>query len=134
MEAAIREIAEETGIVERELHFLEGFRDTTRYSFHRGRKRIDKEVIFFLAEAAHRDVKISDEHTEFAWLPYPTALERVSFEGPRRILEAAETFARNRAATSRAPTVGPAVTPPATTPSVPGHPPAPTGPRVPPTP
>lgn len=92
VQAAQREVEEETGIPVAQQRMLEGFEDDTDYKFRRGSILVEKDVRFFLIEAGTRDVKISHEHSGFAWLPYSAALERVSFEGPRRILQAAHSF------------------------------------------
>lgn len=95
MQAAQREVAEETGIPIDRQRILEGFEDDTDYRFRRGHTLVEKDVRFFLLESATREVKISHEHSGYAWLPYPQALQRVSFEGPRRILQGAHAFLMN---------------------------------------
>ena len=90
--AAQREVMEETGIPVAQQKLLDGFEDDTDYKFRRGSILVEKDVRFFLIEAGTREVKLSHEHSGYAWLPYGPALERVSFEGPRRILQAAHSF------------------------------------------
>jgi bis(5'-nucleosidyl)-tetraphosphatase len=92
VQAAQREVAEETGIPIGSQRLLQGFEDDTDYRFRRGHTLVEKDVRFYLIEAQTREVKISHEHSGFAWLPYPQALARVSFEGPRRILQGAHAF------------------------------------------
>ena len=96
LQAAQREVAEETGIPVDKQRLLDGFEDDTDYRFRRGRTLVEKDVRFFLVESSTRDVTLSHEHSGYAWLPYPQALERVSFEGPRRILQAAHAFLMER--------------------------------------
>lgn len=92
IQAAQREVAEETGIpIERQL-LIAGFEDDTDYRFRRGHVLVEKDVRFYLIESTTREVKISHEHSGYAWLPYDAALARVSFEGPRRILQGAHSF------------------------------------------
>lgn len=95
VQAAQREVEEETGIPVAAQKLLPGFEDDTDYRFRRGHVLVEKDVRFFLIDSAVRDVRISHEHSGFAWLPYGPALERVSFEGPRRILQAAHSFILN---------------------------------------
>ena len=95
LQAAQREVAEETGIPVGAQRILEGFEDDTDYRFRRGHVLVEKDVRFYLIEAGTRTVVISHEHSGFAWLPYGQALKRVSFEGPRRILQAAHAFLMN---------------------------------------
>lgn len=92
LQAAQREVMEETGIPIDAQRLLDGFEDDTDYRFRRGSTLVEKDVIFFLLESAQREVKISHEHSGYAWLPYSQALQRVSFEGPRRILQSAHAF------------------------------------------
>ena len=92
VQAAQREVAEETGIPIASQRILEGFEDDTDYRFRRGHTLVEKDVRFFLLESSTREVKISHEHSGYAWLPYAQALQRVSFEGPRRILQGAHAF------------------------------------------
>jgi 8-oxo-dGTP pyrophosphatase MutT (NUDIX family) len=92
VQAAQREVEEETGIPIAAQRLLPGFEDDTDYRFRRGHVLVEKDVRFFLVETQTREVKISHEHSGFVWLPYPAALDRVSFEGPRRILQAAHSF------------------------------------------
>ena len=96
VQAAQREVAEETGIPVDQQRLLEGFEDDTDYRFRRGSTLVEKDVVFFLIESGQREVKISHEHSGYAWLPYAQALARVSFEGPRRILQAAHAFLMER--------------------------------------
>lgn len=95
-QAARREVAEETSLHPDDQEFMDGFREETLYTFQRGRTRVEKEVLFFLVEAKSRDVKISHEHTDYAWLSYKEALKRLTFEGPRRALRNAEAFLNAR--------------------------------------
>lgn len=92
LQAAQREVMEETGIPIEAQALVPGFEDDTDYRFRRGRILVEKDVRFFLVQSQTRDIKISHEHSGYEWLPYGTALERVSFEGPRRILQAAHSF------------------------------------------
>lgn len=92
VEAAQREVEEETGIARAAQRLLPGFEDDTDYRFRRGHTLVEKDVRFYLIESSTKEVKISHEHSGYAWLPYDAALPRVSFEGPRRILQAAHAF------------------------------------------
>lgn len=96
VQAAQREVAEETGIPLDQQVLLDGFADDTDYRFRRGSTLVEKDVIFFLIESRQREVKISHEHSGYAWLPYAQALQRISFEGPKRILQAAHAFLMER--------------------------------------
>lgn len=92
LEAAQREVMEETAIPLEAQEIIPGFEDDTDYRFRRGHVLVEKDVHFYLIHSLTRQVKISHEHSGFAWLPYRLALDRVSFEGPRRILQGAHAF------------------------------------------
>lgn len=94
--AAQREVAEETGIPIEQQKLLDGFTDDTDYRFRRGSTLVEKDVVFFLIESGQREVKLSHEHSGYAWLPYGQALQRISFDGPKRILQAAHAFLMER--------------------------------------
>lgn len=96
VQAAQREVGEETGIPIDKQRMLDGFADDTDYRFRRGSTLVEKDVIFFLLEALQKEVKLSHEHSGYAWLPYGQALQRISFEGPKRILQAAHAFLMER--------------------------------------
>ena len=51
-----------------------------------------KKVIYFLAETKKLEVKISDEHIGFEWLPYGKALERITYKNSKKVLEKADRF------------------------------------------
>jgi len=90
-EAALREVKEEAGISE--VGILEDFKEREEYMFKREGELIRKTASFFLAEVpAEAEVKISEEHTDFAWLSLDDALERLSFESAKKILQKADEF------------------------------------------
>lgn len=88
--AAAREVQEETGLAGFKL--IDGFKDTEKYVYTRKGQRIFKTVTYFLAEAPEGDVKVSWEHSGYAWLPYEEALKKTTFAGGRRILQKAAEF------------------------------------------
>lgn len=92
VEAATRELAEETGIADVALH--DGFRHEMAYFFRDKRKGlIKKTVVFFLGRAdASAKVTISDEHVGAAFLPYAAALDRVTYRNAKETLEAAKVY------------------------------------------
>lgn len=92
VQAAQREVMEETGIPIEAQNMMPGFEDDTDYRFRRGHVLVEKDVHFYLIQTSAQEVRLSHEHSGYAWLPYSQALARVSFEGPRRILQAAHAF------------------------------------------
>ena len=88
-QTALREIQEETGITA--LGFVEGFREEISYSFrHSTGEMADKKVAFFLARTNEKQVRLSDEHIGFAWLPFEAAVKKATYENARMLLGKAE--------------------------------------------
>ena len=87
--AARREIREEAGL---EVTFLDGFREADEYTFRSRGELIRKQSIYFLAQASHRDSRISQEHSDMAWLSFDDAVARLGYEGGRIILRKANEF------------------------------------------
>lgn len=71
--AAVRETAEETGLLREDLKIESEFKAYEKYTFYKGRNRIFKIVIFYLAETKERQIRISDEHEGFGWFLYKDA-------------------------------------------------------------
>jgi len=88
VEAATRETREETGITA--VQRIPGFRKESRYHFYRGSRPVFKENVYFLGRAAYSEPVISGEHTQYEWLPYAEARERLTFDETRHILDRAE--------------------------------------------
>ena len=100
IETAKREISEETGI--KDLKFIPGFKELEKYFFRKsygleGEARktapwVFKLVVFFLAETKTKDIKISDEHTGFVWLPIEEAVKKTTFKNSKELLKRADDF------------------------------------------
>lgn len=90
LEAATREIKEETGIDQ--LEFISGFEECEIFFFKRENKLIRKQVVFFLAQSKSQQVKLSFEHNDFIWLPFEEAVKKVSFPSAKRMLKKAHCF------------------------------------------
>ncbi len=85
---AKREVFEETGI--KELEFDPLFREIISYSFKRARKKVPKEVVFFLAKTSQENIRLSDEHINHEWLDVDSAKSRATYESAKKVLEKAE--------------------------------------------
>lgn len=89
--AALRELAEETGIEDARL--VEGFEHEIAYFFqHPGRGLVRKTVVFFLACTETEAVKLSDEHVGFAWVSGEEAMRKLRFKTAKQVLEAGVEF------------------------------------------
>jgi len=87
-DAALRELAEETGISDAEL--MDDFRHEIAYFFRPpGKGLIRKTVVFFLGEANSEKVTISDEHVGYEWLKGEEALARVKYPTAKEVMKAA---------------------------------------------
>lgn len=89
--AARRELLEETGIDQ--FRIIPGYAREISYFFRDRKKRlIEKSVIFFLAQTDMTDIHLSDEHVGHAFLPYPLALDRLTYASARELLTQAQAF------------------------------------------
>jgi bis(5'-nucleosidyl)-tetraphosphatase len=90
LQAARRELLEETGIAD--LEVLKGFERRIAYQFEREGQEFDKAVRYFLARARSREVAISAEHSEYGWFLIEDARERIVFDNLRAVMDAAHSF------------------------------------------
>lgn len=95
-EGALRETLEESGFA---LEALDpDFREEVRYTVTRKGKRVEKAVVYFLAEAPPgADARLSDEHTELRWATLDEARQLLPWENLRAVLAraAAQILARS---------------------------------------
>ena len=85
-EAAVREVAEETGLIAEVFHVL----TPLTYWYTRNGKRIHKEVHFFLMQA--RGGKLSPQLSEIQqveWVPWDEAPHRLSYDNSHKVWEEA---------------------------------------------
>jgi 8-oxo-dGTP pyrophosphatase MutT (NUDIX family) len=90
VQTALRETHEEAGL---SVTLATGFQEAVTYCFKdRSGTLVSKQVIFFLGEPHQQEarVRISDEHCDFKWADYQTALDFLSFENSRQLLRQAE--------------------------------------------
>lgn len=85
-----RELQEETTITE--ARFIDGFRESINYFYRRQGLTINKEVVFFIIESQTDKVEVSFEHTGFVWLDYQHAMERLTFNSSRDVLQKAHDY------------------------------------------
>jgi len=89
-EAALRELHEEAGLV---AQIEPDFEESFSYVFCNYDKKIaQKTVYFFVGQAVVGDVVLSDEHTDYAWLLYKQALEKLTYENAKKVLKKANKY------------------------------------------
>jgi 8-oxo-dGTP pyrophosphatase MutT (NUDIX family) len=88
LEAAMREIREETGIVDVDL--VAGVSIESRYPVRRGGRMLRKTVTYFAARVRGDAIQLSHEHTDGRWLVPTEALQILTHAESRRVLEAVE--------------------------------------------
>lgn len=92
-EAALREVREETGLKSTEIRFLGGFKTYERFTYQRGKDKIFKIVILYLAETREARITVSDEHEGYGWFTIGEARRVLSkYKDSLKILEQANDF------------------------------------------
>lgn len=106
IDAALRELEEETGIKKSELRIAPNFRAYERFFFKIGNQGIYDTVILFLAETHKAEIRIEPrEHSGFGWFLYHDALNVVGkkYGDTRKVLKQASDFLRPRRRNPRPP-------------------------------
>jgi len=93
-ETVKREVQEETGL--KDVEIIPGFKETIKYFFRREGKNILKFVTFYLTETKTEEVKISEEHIGYEWLPYEEAIDKLTFKNAKEILKKADNHLSKR--------------------------------------
>lgn len=97
LEAALRELHEETGIINIALD--PEFEDMISYSFYdHNRNKVEKTVYFFLGHLADNDTPIilSEEHRGYVWLDYDQAIHRLTYANAKNVLTKIDQFISHR--------------------------------------
>lgn len=85
-----REIKEETGLVD--IGLIANFKEKIHYFYKSNNELMSKEVIFYLAKAKKKEIKLSFEHIGFAWLSFDKAMEKLTYRNAKDILVKAHEF------------------------------------------
>jgi bis(5'-nucleosidyl)-tetraphosphatase len=93
-DTVVRELREETGIVDAE--FIDGFRERIEYFYRRQGATVRKEVVFFIVEAHSEKVELSYEHVGCDWQDYQRAIEKLTFKNAKDALQKADEFLKAR--------------------------------------
>ncbi len=92
-QAALREVREETGLKANELKFVGGFKARERFVYQRGKDKIFKLVILYLAETREPRVTVSHEHEGYGWFTFGEAKRVLArYRDSLKILEQANEF------------------------------------------
>ena len=95
IDTARREIREETNISR--IRFFPNYKETIRFRFQWPPKSADAEsrlkfVVFYLGQVFSENVKISEEHKDFQWVPYDRAMKILKHRNVRDLLEKAHAL------------------------------------------
>ena len=90
IQTAKREIWEETGYNPNTFRFLKRLSNVIRYTVHRGKMLLPKEVRLFLVRVSNDvQVRLSAEHLDYKWFTYEEALDNVTYKSSQKILKEA---------------------------------------------
>ncbi|NHX36248.1 MULTISPECIES: bis(5'-nucleosyl)-tetraphosphatase [Halolamina] len=89
-QTAIREVTEEAGI--EDFRLIDGFRREYNYVFEANGNTIHKTVHLFIARSFEASAELSAEHRDMQWRDYDQALNTITQDGPRDILEEAHEY------------------------------------------
>lgn len=87
IEAALREVQEETGM--KSLQLNESFRQTISYSVVEGTQTLEKQVTYFLGRVKDKSLRLSEEHDRHVWADADEAERVLQHENLRGVLRAA---------------------------------------------
>ena len=89
-QTAIRELYEETGL---SVELDTGFAANSDYFYtHYQHGVVPKTVTYFVGKTDTQGVRLSHEHTDYVWLPYKEALEKITHDRSKKILEKADEY------------------------------------------
>jgi len=97
-QTALREVQEETGLKSNEIKFIGNFKTHEKFFYRRGKDKIHKTVILYLAETKQRKIiAASKEHEGYGWFTYAEAKNILSkHPGSVAIINKAYAFLRRK--------------------------------------
>jgi 8-oxo-dGTP pyrophosphatase MutT (NUDIX family) len=87
LEAAVREVREETGVVAEPVEKL----GEISYTYERRGQPIDKRVVFYLLRYRSGDLAHDHEIEQVRWMPLEQAVRSLTYEGEREMVQRALT-------------------------------------------
>lgn len=97
-QTALREVQEETGLKKNELELVGNFKTFERFFYRRGKEKIFKVVILYLAQTEQKQIQVlSHEHSGYGWFR-PAEAKRMLAKHPDsiKIVQKAYNYLRNR--------------------------------------
>ena len=89
-ETALRELKEEASLL---ATIYDGFEHSVEYFFkEKDGDLAKKTVYFFVGRTRSKKVQLSHEHIGFEWLEYEQALEKLTYDNAKKLLEKANKF------------------------------------------
>ena len=85
LQAATREVREETGVIAEPIEKL----GEIRYTYDRKGRPVDKRVAFYLFEYRSGELGHDHEIEEVRWMPIAEAVHALTYEGEREMVERA---------------------------------------------
>jgi len=93
LEAAVREVREETGVQAQPIEKL----GEVNYTYEREGRPVDKRVAFYLFEYRGGELSPDHEIAEIRWMPLEEAARSLTYAGEREMVERAlSRYARDR--------------------------------------
>lgn len=88
-ETACRELEEETGLMaELDPHFEK----VLSYNFSHNTETICKTDYMYIGQAQDTTITLSDEHTDYAWLPFKKALDTLTYDDTKALFKEAHEY------------------------------------------
>lgn len=94
LETVKREVLEETGIDQIEI--IDGFKERVGYYYRMKGNLIYKTVNYYLARTEQREVKLSHEHEDYAWVTVDEALRYIKHKNSINVLNKAYEFLKTK--------------------------------------
>lgn len=94
LEAAKRELEEETGI--KKIKLYPEFQEKNSWFYKKDNKLIHKDLILFLAEAQEINIALSYEHQDYKWVNKEDAISLLKYKNYKILFEKADKFIKNK--------------------------------------